>query len=177
MEHHALQSLPGPFSPPIRIVASRKRRRTISARLRSGVLEVMVPDWMPAHERQQWAEKMRRQFARRLEKARPSDERLVERARLLNERHFGGRFRWTSITFADMAHRWGSCTFTTGEIRIARRAAPLPEWVVDYLLAHEMSHLEHSDHGPAFRELEAHYPLAERARGYLMALDNADLVD
>ena len=31
------------FSPPVRIVTSRRRRRTVAARLRAGVLEVMVP--------------------------------------------------------------------------------------------------------------------------------------
>jgi len=53
----------------------------------------------------------------------------------------------------------------------------LPEWVVDYLLVHEMRHLEPSDHGPAFRELEKRYPLSERARGYLMALDHGSEPD
>jgi predicted metal-dependent hydrolase len=44
--------------------------------------------------------------------------------------------------------------------------------VLDYLLVHELAHLEQSDHGPAFHELENRYPLSERARGYLMALDS-----
>jgi len=127
------------FTPPIRIVASRRRRRTVAARLRSGVLELLVPDWMPGAERERWAEEMRRRL-----------ERRMERARL-----------------------WGSCTFTMGAIRIATRAASLPEWVIDYLVVHELAHLEHSDHGPAFHELENRYPLTERARGYLMAIDQA----
>jgi predicted metal-dependent hydrolase len=160
------------FSPPVRIVTSRRRRRTVSARLRSGVLELLVPSWMPNAERQQWAETMRRRIERRMQRSRPSDQRLLERARILNDRHFAGRLRWTSIGFTEMAHNWGSCTFTLGAIRIARRAASLPDWVLDYLLVHELAHLEHSDHGPAFHELENRYPLAERARGYLMALDN-----
>jgi predicted metal-dependent hydrolase len=126
---------------------------------------------MPQSERQQWAEKMRARLEKRIARSRPSDERLAERARALNERHFGGKLRWTSIGFADMAHIWGSCTFTTGAIRIARRAASLPDWVLDYLLVHELAHLEQSDHGPAFHELENRYPLTERAKGYLMALD------
>jgi predicted metal-dependent hydrolase len=166
--------------PPIRIVASRRRRRTVAARLRAGVLELLVPDWMSHAERQRWAEVMSRRLQRRLERSRPSDQRLAQRAMSLNERHFGGRFRWSSITFADMAHLWGSCTFTSGAIRIASRASALPEWVLDYLLVHEMAHLEQSDHGSAFRELENRYPLSERARGYLMALDhtaNAGAVD
>jgi predicted metal-dependent hydrolase len=163
------------FSPPIRIVPSRRRRRTVSARLRSGVLELLVPSWMPTAERQQWAERMRARLERRIARSRPSDQRLMDRAQKLNDRHFGGRLQWRSIGYADMAHRWGSCTFTTGAIRIAKRAATLPEWVLDYLLVHELAHLEHSDHGLAFHEMENRYPLAERAKGYLMALDAAAL--
>jgi predicted metal-dependent hydrolase len=166
-----LETNHNPFAPPIRIVASRRRRRTVAARLRAGVLELLVPDWMPRAERERWAEEMRRRLERRMERARPSDDRLAARAHSLNESHFGGRLRWTSIAFAEMSHLWGSCTFTTGAIRIAGRAAALPEWVLDYLVVHELSHLEHSDHGPAFHELENRYPLTERARGYLMAID------
>jgi hypothetical protein len=159
------------FNPPIRIVASKQRRRTVAARLRSGVLELLVPASMPHSERSHWAEVMRRRLDRSMRRRRPSDDRLLERARVLNARHFGGRLRWTSIGFADMDHLWGSCTFTDGAIRIARRAAALPSWVVDYLLVHEMAHLEHSDHGPAFHEMENRYPLSERAKGYLLAVD------
>jgi predicted metal-dependent hydrolase len=160
-----------PSDLPVRVIASRKRRRTVAARLRSGVLELMVPATMPQAERVHWAEVMRRRMLDRAERSRPSDQRLTERAQRLNERHFGGRLRWTSIGFAEMQHQWGSCTFTDGAIRIAKRAALLPDWVLDYLLMHELAHLVHSDHGPAFHEVENRYPLSERARGYLLALD------
>jgi predicted metal-dependent hydrolase len=159
-------------NPPVRIIASRKRRRTVAARLRSGVLELLVPATMPYVERQHWAEVMSRRLERRIERARPSDARLDERARRLNARLFEGTLRWTSIGFADMERLWGSCTFTDGAIRIARRAASLPDWVLDYLLVHELAHLVHSDHGSAFHELENRYPLTERAKGYLLALDS-----
>src|SRR5579864_5972771 len=114
--------------PPVRIITSRRRRRTVAARLRSGVLELLVPATMPVAERQHWAEVMSRRLERRAERRRPTDQRLEERARHLNDRHFGGRLVWTSIGFADMDHQWGSCTFTRGAIRIARRAAALPDW-------------------------------------------------
>jgi predicted metal-dependent hydrolase len=143
----------------------------VGARLRAGVLELTVPAWMPRHERERWAEVMRRRLEKRRNRARPSDERLEQRARRLNLEVFGGRLRWTSIGYAEMEHLWGSCTFTDGSIRISRRAAALPGWVIDYLLVHEMAHLEHSEHGPEFHALENLYPLSERARGYLMALD------
>lgn len=158
--------------PDVRIITSRKRRRTVAARLRSGVLELLVPATMPHLEREHWAEVMTRRLQRRAARSRPSDERLQQRARNLNERHFGGRLRWTSIGFAEMERLWGSCTFTDGAIRIARRAASLPDWVIDYLVVHELAHLVHSDHGPEFHELENRYPLSERAKGYLLALES-----
>lgn len=157
--------------PPVRIITSRKRRRTVAARLRSGVLELMVPATMPIAERQHWAEVMSKRLERSAARRRPTDERLEQRARRLNERHFDGRLTWTSIGFADMDHQWGSCSFTDGAIRIARRAADLPDWVLDHLLVHELAHLVQSDHGPDFHELENRYPLTERAKGYLLALD------
>ena len=150
------------------MITSRKRRRTVAARLRSGVLELLVPASMTHAERDHWAEVMSRRLQRRAERSRPSDERLLERARRLNQRHFEGKLRWRSIGFSDMERLWGSCTFTDGAIRIARRAASLPDWVLDYLLAH----LVHSNHGLAFHELENRYPLTERAKGYLLALDS-----
>ena len=90
-EHHVLETNPEPFSPPIRIVASRKRRRTVAARLRSGVLELLVPALDASRvEREHWAEVMRSRSERRMQRSRPSDERLLQRARSLNHRHFDG---------------------------------------------------------------------------------------
>lgn len=160
------------WQPPVRIVRSRRRRRTIQARLRAGVLEVLVPATLPDPEVKRWVEEMRRRIERQLRRAEPTDQRLEERAALLNRRYFGGHLRWNSVAYADQERRWGSCTYTAGVIRISARAARLPRFVLDYLLVHELAHLEHADHGPAFWELVNRYPYAERARGYLMAIDH-----
>jgi predicted metal-dependent hydrolase len=129
---------------------------------------------MPESERLMWAERMRERIERQVRRHLPSDRALAERARALNRRYFGGRLRWNSIAYAEQDSRWGSCAFATGMIRISRRAARLPEWVRDYLLVHELAHLEHADHGPAFWELVNRYQLTERARGYLMAIDHGE---
>ena len=153
-------------------MASPNRRRTVSARVVDGVLELRVPAGMPPAEREEWAERMRERLERRLQRARPTDARLEERARALNRRYFDGRLRWTSIAYAEQSSRWGSCTTVAGVIRISTRAAELPAWVLDYLLVHELAHLEVPHHGPRFWTLVNRYPLTERARGYLMALDH-----
>ena len=49
--------------------------------------------------------------------------------------------------------------------------AELPPWVVDHVIVHELAHLAEADHGPAFRALVARNPLAERAEGYLLAVE------
>lgn len=170
-EHNIVGANSESIDPPVRIVASRRRRRTVSARLRAGVLELLVPASMPLAERQHWVEVMGRRVRGRIDRERPSDQRLAERAQELNRRYFAGRLRWSSVGFAEMHHQWGSCSFMAGTIRIARRAAAFPDWVVDYLLLHELAHLVQSDHGPEFHAIEGLYPLAERARGYLLAMD------
>jgi hypothetical protein len=43
----------------------------------------------------------------------------------------------------------------------------MPEYVVDYVLVHELAHLLVPGHGPRFWELLTSYPRTERARGYL----------
>lgn len=161
------------WQPEIRVVASSRRRRTVSARLVEGVLELRVPSWMSQRERDEWAERMRGRIARQIRRAQPSDADLQRRARLLNRRHFGGRLRWSSIGYAGQEKRWGSCSYLSGVIRISSRAARLPSWVLDYIVVHELAHLERAEHSAAFWELVAAYPLAERARGYLMALDHS----
>jgi predicted metal-dependent hydrolase len=143
------------WQPPVRVVASPRRRKTVSARMTGGILELRVPLSMPEPERRRWAERMRQR----------------------NDRYFGGRLRWSSVAFAGQQQRWGSCSFTAGVIRISSRAARLPGWVVDYILVHELAHLVHADHGPRFWELVNRYPAAERARGYLMALDHVSCLE
>ncbi len=43
----------------------------------------------------------------------------------------------------------------------------MPDWVVDYVLLHELSHLLVASHGPEFWELLRGYPQLERAKAFL----------
>jgi predicted metal-dependent hydrolase len=114
-------------------------------------------------------ERIRRQVHRA-----PQDADLDRRAQELNRTLFGGTLRWSTIGFAEQRRRWGSCSPAGGVIRIASRAARLPSWVRDYLLVHELAHLVEGNHGVRFWSLVHRYPLTERARGYLMALDHVE---
>ncbi len=60
----------------------------------------------------------------------------------------------TGVTIGDAATRWGSCT-SEGRIRLSWRLILAPPEVRRYVVAHEVAHLVHLNHGPAFKTLEA----------------------
>lgn len=59
-----------------------------------------------------------------------------------------------SVAIGDAATRWGSCT-SDGRIRYNWRLVMAPPKVRRWVVAHEVAHRLHMDHGPAFRALEA----------------------
>ena len=59
-----------------------------------------------------------------------------------------------SVTVGDAASRWGSCS-SQGRIRLSWRLILAAPAVRRFVVAHEVAHLRHLDHGPAFRALEA----------------------
>ena len=58
------------------------------------------------------------------------------------------------VTLRDTATRWGSCS-PTGELSFSWRLVLAPDSVLDYVVAHEIAHLVHFDHGPRFWALLA----------------------
>jgi predicted metal-dependent hydrolase len=157
-------------APPDRVVVIRspRRRRTISAQRRNGVIEIRLPTGMSFDEEQMWIERMARRLDRR--RSRAGDDDLARRARRLSDRYFGGALVPASIRWSDnMSTRWGSCTIDTGTVRLSSRMREFPGWVVDYVIVHEVAHLRYRSHGPRFWSLVNRYPLTERARGYLIA--------
>ncbi len=60
----------------------------------------------------------------------------------------------TGVSIGDAETRWGSCT-SEGKIRLSWRLILAPPDVRRYVVAHEVAHLVHLNHGPAFKALEA----------------------
>lgn len=155
----------------VEVRRSGRRRRTISARLEGSTLVVLVPDSISRAEEAVWVDKMRQRFedkARRDQLNSSGD--LQKRARQLNDKYFGGRLRWASISYVtNQKQRYGSCTIDDRTIRLSDDLAGMPGWVRDYVIVHELAHLEVPDHSQDFWDLVNAYPLTERARGFLIA--------
>ena len=72
------------------------------------------------------------------------------------------------IGVGDPRSRWGSCTHD-GDLRYSWRLVMAPDHVRRATVAHEVAHLQHMDHGPAFHALvdELHDGDVAAARGWL----------
>lgn len=150
---------------PVEVIRSARRHKTVQARVVDGVLRVSIPAVMTAEEEAHWVAEMTRRIARR---RRSSGVDLDRRARDLAGRYelpAPREIRWVD----NQRSRWGSCTPGHGVIRLSRRLAGYPGWVLDYVVVHELAHLVEPNHSAVFWELVARYPKAERARGYLIA--------
>ena len=56
---------------------------------------------------------------------------------------------YTRVSVRDPRGRWGSCS-STGALSFSWRLILAPEAVLDYVVAHEVSHLVEANHGPRF---------------------------
>jgi hypothetical protein len=148
-------------------------------RLPDGSLLLRVPHRLPRHSVATLLEQISGQLDKAiLARSRRNDTTLHQRAVMINKKHFNGKIQWNAIRWVDnMQTRLGSCTRggpTDGEIRISGRIRDWPNWVVDYVIAHEMLHRKHPNHSEAFwRELRYAYPLTDQARGFIQGISFA----
>jgi predicted metal-dependent hydrolase len=155
----------------IKIIRSKKRKKTVSARVVGNIFVVQAPARMSDGELQPIIEKLQQRWQRRRAKESLDDQALHRRAQELNRQYFEGKLKWKSIRWVtNQNSRVGSCTPTDQTIRISHRLATMPTFVRDYVLVHELAHLLEANHGPKFWQLVNRYPKTERARGYLMAV-------
>lgn len=150
----------------VKIIRSKRRKRTLSARVIDGQIEVRVPHGMDPDEEARLVDDLLARARRKISSA------TVDLGRRATE--LAVRYRLPAPVSVEWSSRqmkrWGSCTPAEGRIRISNRLASMPPWVLDSVLVHELAHLEVEDHGPEFQELVDRYELTERATGYLIAV-------
>lgn len=174
----ALAGHPGtPRKPVVEVRRSQRRRRTVSAYRDGERVVVLIPAQFSGAEEREWVDKMVARLAAREQRALRTDGYLKGRADRLIERYLQDQpaavapatVRWVR----NQNGRWGSCTPTDRTIRISDRIMEFPDWVIDYVLLHELAHLVVPNHNPRFWALVGRYPKAERARGYLEGVSAA----
>ncbi|MEU9044236.1 MULTISPECIES: YgjP-like metallopeptidase domain-containing protein [unclassified Kitasatospora] len=158
----------------VEVRRSARRSRTVSAYREGDRTVVLIPARMSHAEEQRWVAQMLEKLAAQESRRIPGDEALMTRARELSAAYLEDRahprqVRWVT----NQNSRWGSCTPSEGTIRLSHRLQGMPEYVLDYVLLHELAHLLVPDHGPAFWALLEAYPRTERARGYLEGVVSA----
>lgn len=150
---------------------STRRRKTVSAFYEDGRTVVAIPATFTAEQEQHWVGRMVQRLERSQRRLRPSDADLMARCQALSAKYLDGRATPRSVSWVgNQRSRWGSCTTSTGTIRISDELRGVPPWVVDYVLLHELAHLRVPGHGPDFWALVQRYPRTERARGFLEGL-------
>lgn len=169
---------------PVQVVRSQRRKRTAQAQIRDGKLRVLIPDGLSGDEESKLVDDL---VARAVRKLSSAGVDLGSRARSLARKYqlpTPDTIEWSDRQMT----RWGSCTPANRAIRVSNRLTSMPGWVLDSVIIHELAHLEERGHGPRFQSLVDRYPLAERAKGYLLAkaehhpeivsgLDDADCKD
>jgi predicted metal-dependent hydrolase len=160
--------------PVVEVRRSARRKRTVTAYRERDTIVVLIPQRMSkADERAYVDDLVGKLLAREARVVPPHGDaalstRATELAAAILRPVLGyapepGEVRWVT----NQQHRWGSCTPGTGVIRLSHRLQPMPSWVVDYVLLHELAHLVEPTHSARFWALADRYPQAEKAKGYL----------
>jgi predicted metal-dependent hydrolase len=167
----------GKRKPVVEVRRSERRRRTVSAYRDGERVVVLIPDQFSRAEESEWVDRMLARLAARDKRAGRTDAALLARTRRLTSRYLAEHasaaapvsVRWVT----NQNGRWGSCTPADRTIRISDRIQDMPDWVIDYVLLHELCHLIVPSHNTRFWQLVGRYPRAERARGYLEGISAA----
>lgn len=155
---------------------SARRRRTVAAFWENGTAVVAIPAGFTRAQETEWVnrmlDKLRLQGARRSTGQRGprpvGDAALAERASGLSAKYLGGRSVPSSVRWVgNQNSRWGSATPSDGTIRLSDKLRPMPQWVIDYVLLHELAHLLVASHNAAFWRLLEAYPDTARAKAFL----------
>lgn len=148
---------------------SRKKVKNINVRLVGTELRVSAPRWVSENELHDAIQSLARRLVRR-ERARKvnTEHDALELARRV-ARKFPDRPEIMAARFSTgQISRWGSYSTRTRTIQLNAALRPMPSWVLEAVVAHELAHIRHPDHSVAFWNLLRRVcPETDRARYFL----------
>jgi len=160
---------------PVVVRRSARRRRTVAAFWEDGNAVIAIPATFTKSQEREWVQRMLAKLKKQGERQtgagrrRPdTDQALAKHAEDLSRAYLGGRAVPTSVRWvSNQNSRWGSATPADGTIRLSNKLQPMPQWVIDYVLVHELAHLLVAGHNAAFWKLVEAYPETHRAKAFL----------
>jgi predicted metal-dependent hydrolase len=162
--------------PPVIVRRSARRRRTVAAFWEDGSAVVAIPGHFSKAQEREWVDRMLHRLRRQGERGRrgagklpaAGDQALSQHAAALSLKYLSGRAKPTSVRWVSNQNtRWGSATPAKGTIRLSEKLKTMPQWVIDYVLLHELAHLLVPAHNAAFWRLLEAYPETSRAKAFL----------
>ena len=154
-----------------RVIRSARRAKTVQARVVGGVAEIRIPAHFTKAQEREMVEQMLAKLEKKTSTRLLDDDSLRTRAETLNKEILQGRATIGSVRWVSNQNtRWGSCTVSTGDIRLSSRLISAPTYVIDAVIIHELTHTFISGHTKEFWAWADRAPHAERAKGYLEAL-------
>ncbi|GBL25209.1 hypothetical protein EMGBS7_01050 [Candidatus Planktophila sp.] len=146
----ALPALPSDL-PQYRVVRKERRRRSISAFRQGGVIEIHIPAKMSKRQELEIIPEMIAMVLRREGRSRKTDLQLLEIGMELLAKYLPDfDVVPASINWRNMSERWGSCTTVDRTIRISDRLIGAPNYVLNYIIFHELIHLRIPGHDQDF---------------------------
>ena len=162
--------------PNMEVRRTARRKKTVAA-VREGQLTVLyAPFRMPNYEIEEMAEELQARLNRIDPRAFYSDTELLARAQHLSANYLFSAAQPKSVAWSEkLVSAWGICNPLHQTINLTTRLKGLPQYVIDYVLLHELVHLICTDHGRDFDNFMKLFEKKERAEGYLDALDELGL--
>lgn len=141
----------------------------MNARLRDSTLYISAPPQMASKRIEEISRNLARRLLRRERARQVNNEEDALALALKVARRFERQPRVDRALFVtNQRARWGSYSQRTHTIRLNAALRPMPRWVLEAVVAHELAHAIHPDHSPAFWELlHSVCPETERAMAFL----------
>mgnify|MGYP006281286735 FL=1 len=156
----------------IKVNRSNRRKKTIEGKIKENTLHIYIPDGISTKQERTYITTITNKMKKKKQRnSLNSDHQLSERAERLNQKYFDGKLDFSIRFVTNQQKKYGSCTPTTKTIRLSHRIADFPQFVQDYLIVHELAHLIHPNHSKKFWEIVHQYPMVERAKGFLYAVE------
>jgi predicted metal-dependent hydrolase len=158
--------------PNMEVRRTGRRKKTVAA-VREGQLTVLyAPLRMPNYEIEEMAQELQQRLDQIDPRAYYSDQELLDRAEYLSANYLFSAAQPKSVAWSEkLTSAWGICNPLHQTINLATRLKGLPQYVIDYVLLHELVHLVCTNHGKEFDSFMKLFEKKERAEGYLDALD------